>query len=171
MPTATKLSVNVNKIATLRNTRPNLNVPDLLRLSRVALEAGAKGLTIHPRPDERHIRFGDVDPLAALAREMNVEFNIEGNPFEGEYMNHCRRVKPDQCTLVPDEGSQSTSDHGWDCSRDGNRLRPIIAELQSLGCRVSLFLDPDPGRSATGERGRSRPDRVVYRAFCAGLRK
>lgn len=141
----TKLSINVNKIATLRNTRPNLNIPDLVRLSAIALDAGAQGLTIHPRPDERHIRSSDVDPLAALAKEHGVEFNIEGNPFEGEYMNHCRRVKPDQCTLVPDEGSQSTSDHGWDLSRDSDRLRPIIAELKSIGCRVSLFMDADCG--------------------------
>ena len=140
---ATKLSVNVNKIATLRNTRPNLNIPDLVQLSRIALEAGAQGLTIHPRPDERHIRSADVIPLAQLAREFNVEFNIEGNPFHGDYMDHCRLVKPTQCTLVPDEQSQSTSDHGWDVNRDGERLRPIIAELKSLGCRVSLFIDPD----------------------------
>ena len=143
-PMPTKLSINVNKIATLRNTRPNLNIPDLVRLSAIAIDAGVHGLTIHPRPDERHIRSSDVDPLAALARAKKVEFNIEGNPFEGAYMDHCRRVRPTQCTLVPDEAGQSTSDHGWDFSRDGERLKPIIAELRSIGSRVSLFVDPNP---------------------------
>ena len=141
---ATKLSVNVNKIATLRNTRPNLNIPDLLALSRVALETGVHGLTIHPRPDERHIRGSDVEPLADLLRAFpGAEFNIEGNPFQGRYMEHCRTVRPTQCTLVPDAEGQSTSDHGFDLAEDGQRLRPIIAELKSLGCRVSLFMDPD----------------------------
>lgn len=140
----TKLSVNINKIATLRNTRPNLNIPDLVALGRVALEAGAHGLTVHPRPDERHIRGSDVDPIAALVREFRgVEFNIEGNPFHGRYMDHCRETRPAQATLVPDSEGQSTSDHGWDLSRDAERVKPIIAELKSLGCRVSLFMDPD----------------------------
>jgi pyridoxine 5-phosphate synthase len=141
----TKLSVNINKIATLRNTRPNLNIPDLIALGRVALEAGAHGLTVHPRPDQRHIRASDVDPVAHLVAEFaDREFNIEGNPFEGDYMAHCRRTRPTQATLVPDESGQSTSDHGWDLRRDGDRVRPIVAELKSLGIRVSLFLDPDP---------------------------
>ena len=140
----TKLSVNVNKIGTLRNTRANLNVPDLIRLSRVALDAGAHGLTIHPRPDERHIRGMDVAGIAALVAEYpGREFNGEGNPFEGDYLDHCRRTLPTQCTLVPDEGGQSTSDHGWDLRRDGDRLRGIVDELKSLGCRVSVFLDAD----------------------------
>lgn len=140
----TKLSVNVNKIATLRNTRPKLNVPDLVRLSRVALQSGAHGLTIHPRPDERHIRAADVDAVANVVAEFaDAEFNIEGNPFEGAYLDHCRRTRPTQCTLVPDSVTQSTSDHGWDARGDGERLKPIVAELKSLGCRVSLFLDPD----------------------------
>ena len=141
----TKLSVNVNKIATLRNTRPNLNIPDLLALARVALESGAHGLTIHPRPDERHIRTRDVDPIAALVAEFpDAEFNIEGNPFQGEFMSHCRRTRPTQATLVPDDETQSTSDHGWDLRKDGERVRPIVDELKSLGIRVSLFLDPEP---------------------------
>ena len=142
---STKLSVNVNKIATLRNTRPKLNIPDLLALARVALEEGAHGLTIHPRPDQRHIRASDVEPVAHLVAEFaGAEFNIEGNPFEGEFMAHCRRTRPTQATLVPDESGQSTSDHGWDLRADGARVRPIIAELKSLGIRVSLFLDPEP---------------------------
>lgn len=144
----TKLSVNVNKIATLRNTRPNLNLPDLGGLSRMALEAGAHGLTIHPRPDERHIRSSDVDPIAELARAYAAEFAIEGNPFHGDFMEHCRRTRPTQCLLVPDDETQATSDHGWDVPRAAELLRPIVAELKGLGCRVSLFIDPDPVAAA-----------------------
>jgi pyridoxine 5-phosphate synthase len=140
----TKLSVNINKIATLRNTR-HLNIPNLIHLGRIALEAGAHGLTIHPRPDERHIRTTDVADVADLvARFPGAEFNIEGNPFHGLYMDHCRNTRPTQATLVPDTEGQSTSDHGWDLARDGERVRPIIEELQSFGCRVSLFMDADP---------------------------
>lgn len=142
---ATKLSVNVNKIATLRNARPNLNLPDLVAMSRVALDSGAHGITIHPRPDERHVRTADVAPIAALVASVpGAEFNIEGNPFQGEFMHHCRRTRPTQATLVPDDEAQATSDHGWDLRRDGGRVRPIVEELKSLGIRVSLFLDPEP---------------------------
>jgi len=141
----TKLSVNINKIATLRNQRPQLNIPDLVRTARICLGAGVAGITVHPRPDERHIRGADVPVIAKLVAEYpDAEFNIEGNPFEGEYMNHCRRVRPTQATLVPDTIRQSTSDHGWDLAKDGARLRPIITELRSLDCRVSLFMDPLP---------------------------
>ena len=141
----TKLSVNVNKVATLRNQRPQLNIPDLLHCARICLDAGAAGITIHPRPDERHVRARDVAPIAELvAGHRDAEFNIEGNPFEGKYMNHCRTTRPTQATLVPDDASQSTSDHGWDLAKDGERLRPIIAELKRFGCRVSLFMDPLP---------------------------
>jgi pyridoxine 5-phosphate synthase len=139
----TKLSVNLNKIATLRNTR-TLNIPDPLRLGRIALVAGAHGLTIHPRPDQRHIRATDVTPLALLASTFpDAEFNIEGNPFEGDYLRHCLETRPTQCTLVPDTIAQSTSDHGWNLSTDASRLEPIIARLKSAGCRVSLFMDFD----------------------------
>jgi pyridoxine 5-phosphate synthase len=139
----TKLSVNINKIATLRNTR-HLEIPNLLHLGRIALEAGAHGLTVHPRPDERHIRAKDVAPVAELVKQFAAaEFNIEGNPFHGLYMQHCRDTKPTQATLVPDSEGQSTSDHGWDLAREGERVKPIIATLQSYGCRVSLFMDPD----------------------------
>src|SRR5215218_2776717 len=141
----TKLSVNINKVATLRNTRPQLNIPDLLRCAKICLDAGAAGITIHPRPDERHIRSNDVPQVAQLlSRYRDAEFNIEGNPFEGEYMNHCRSTRPTQATLVPDTLAQSTSDHGWDLANHAEPLRPIIAELKSLGCRVSLFMDPLP---------------------------
>jgi pyridoxine 5-phosphate synthase len=139
----TKLSVNVNKVALLRNTRA-LGIPDVEKFARIALDAGAHGITIHPRPDGRHVRADDVSRLATLMREYpGREFNIEGNPFHN-LMDFVRATRPDQCTLVPDESGQFTSDHGWDIVRDGDRLRPIIDELRSLGVRVSLFMDPLP---------------------------
>jgi pyridoxine 5-phosphate synthase len=139
----TKLSVNVNKIATLRNTRPSLNIPDLVKLSEIAIEAGAEGITIHPRPDQRHIRDEDVAALSVLLqRYPGIEFNIEGNPFEGKYVEHCATVRPHQCTLVPDTVEQSTSDHGWQFPTDLDRLKPVVRQLKSFGCRVSLFMDP-----------------------------
>jgi pyridoxine 5-phosphate synthase len=136
------LSVNVNKIATLRNTR-HVGYPDLLKLSSIAIDARAAGITVHPRPDERHIRASDIAPLSQLCQARGVEFNIEGNPFEGHYLDHCRATRPTQCTLVPDAAGQSTSDHGWDLRRDLARVTPIVRDLQSLGCRVSLFMDAD----------------------------
>jgi pyridoxine 5-phosphate synthase len=140
----TKLSVNVNKIATLRNQRPNLNIPDVARLAEIALNAGAAGITVHPRPDQRHIRPNDVDALAALLKRYpQAEYNIEGNPFHN-YMEHIRRVRPAQCTLVPDDLSVITSNQGWDLKKGAERIAPVIAELKSLGARVRLFIDPDP---------------------------
>jgi pyridoxine 5-phosphate synthase len=147
----TKLSVNVNKIALLRNQR-DIDIPSVTGLAKVCLDAGAVGITVHPRPDQRHIRPGDVYELAELTS--NAEFNIEGNPFSqaaGPYpgfMEIVRRVRPTQCTLVPDSPAQSTSDHGWDMAANADRLRPIIEELKGLGCRVSLFVDPDPSQAA-----------------------
>jgi pyridoxine 5-phosphate synthase len=139
----TKLSVNVNKIATLRNTRA-VGYPDLIKLSRIALESGAAGITVHPRPDERHIRASDILPLAKLVREFpGAEFNIEGNPFEGAYVQHCREARPDQCTLVPDSPGQATSDHGWNLKRDAARVREVVGRLKDFGSRVSLFMDAD----------------------------
>ena len=139
----TALSVNVNKIALLRNTR-HLGVPDVVKLSRMALEAGAQGITVHPRPDERHIRAGDVGDLAALmAQWPHAEYNIEGNPFHN-LMDFVRSHRPHQCTLVPDSQDQFTSDHGWRFPADLQRLRPVLAELRALGVRVSLFMDPLP---------------------------
>ncbi|HWA11933.1 MAG TPA: pyridoxine 5'-phosphate synthase [Burkholderiales bacterium] len=137
---ATRLSVNVNKAALLRNSRP-LDVPDLRHIAGLAIDGGAQGITVHPRPDQRHIRATDVAPLRELTRERGVEYNIEGNPFHA-YMDYARGLRPEQCTLVPDAPGASTSDHGWDLARDGGRLRPVIAELKSLGIRVSLFMDP-----------------------------
>lgn len=142
----TKLSVNVNKVALLRNSRQG-DIPSVIRAARIALDAGAHGITVHPRPDQRHIRPADVDDIADLLRQppyRDREFNIEGNPFLGHYMDIARKVRPNQCTLVPDSPDQRTSDHGWDLARDGSRLKPIVRELQDLGCRVSLFMDPTP---------------------------
>lgn len=147
------LSVNLNKIATLRNTRA-LGIPDPVRFGRIALEAGAQGLTIHPRPDQRHIRAEDVARLAMLWKTefAGKEFNMEGNPFFGDYMEHVRAVRPTQCTLVPDSPEASTSDHGWMLTGAGTgnapRLGPLVAQMRALGCRVSLFMD---GGIAEGE--------------------
>jgi len=145
----TKLSVNVNKVATLRNTRP-LNVPSVLHCAKIALDAGAHGITIHPRPDHRHIRPDDVAELATLLKNYpegrGAEFNIEGNPFF-DYMPHIRNMgegRPTQCTLVPDSSEQATSDHGWELTEEVcGRLGPLVAEMKQLGCRVSLFMDAD----------------------------
>ena len=137
----TKLSVNVNKVALLRNSR-TLDIPGVEHVARLAIDGGAQGITVHPRPDGRHIRAGDVPVLHNLARTRGVEYNIEGNPFH-QVMNLVRSVRPDQCTLVPDDPGAFTSDHGWDLDRDGERLAPIVAELRALGVRVSLFMDPE----------------------------
>ncbi len=152
----TALSVNVNKIALLRNTR-HLNLPDVVRLSRIALEAGAQGITIHPRPDERHIRASDVMPLADLMKQWpEAEFNIEGNPFHN-LMDCVRQARPHQATFVPDSVGQFTSDHGWRFPDDAERLKPVIAEAQALGVRVSLFMDPIPEQMrAAREAGADR---------------
>jgi pyridoxine 5-phosphate synthase len=136
----TKLSVNLNKIALVRNSRGS-GIPSVTRAARICIDAGADGITVHPRPDERHIRPQDVYDLKEL---LTVEFNIEGNPFEPKLLELVRTVRPTQCTLVPDARHQLTSDHGWDLVRDGDALRPIIAELRNLGVRVSLFVDPVP---------------------------
>ena len=139
----TALSVNVNKVALLRNSR-HLGVPSVLQAATWCLRAGADGITVHPRPDERHIRAADVHELAALMKQWpQAEFNIEGNPFQN-LMAFVRELKPHQCTFVPDSEGQFTSDHGWDLEADGERLRPLIDECRALGVRVSLFMDPTP---------------------------
>ena len=139
----TALSVNVNRVALLRNSRP-LDIPNLVHIATLALQAGADGITVHPRPDQRHIRTQDVHDLhALLQRWPRAEYNIEGNPFHN-LMPLVRALRPQQCTLVPDSTEQATSDHGWDLGADGARLRPLIAELRHLGVRVSLFMDPLP---------------------------
>jgi pyridoxine 5-phosphate synthase len=138
----TLLSVNLNKVALVRNARGS-GSPSVLAAAKTCVDAGAGGITVHPRPDARHARFSDVRALAAFVdSERKVELNVEGNPFP-EFLELVRETRPQQCTLVPDAPHVVTSDHGWDLRIDGPRLRPIVAELQALGIRVSLFLDPD----------------------------
>jgi len=135
----TKLSVNLNKIALLRNQR-NIGIPNVIESAGTVIKAGTHGITVHPRPDERHIKYADVYELAEM---ITVEFNIEGNPFLGRYMEIVSEVKPNQATLVPDTPDANTSDHGWNLQADKGRLLPIIKQLKDLGIRVSLFMDPD----------------------------
>ena len=143
---STALSVNLNKIAVLRNSRGG-GEPDVLRAGIACLDAGAHGLTVHPRPDARHIRKADVYALAALCRARGVEFNIEGNPFAPPRPGYpgllalCEAAQPAQVTLVPDGDGQLTSDHGFDFVRDGAALRPLVAAFKALGSRVSVFVD------------------------------
>jgi len=140
----TRLSVNLNKIALLRNSR-SLGIPSVIGAARIALDAGAHGITVHPRPDARHIRSDDVHELAQLLKSHpTAEFNIEGNPFEPPLLELARAVRPQQCTLVPDDPGAFTSDHGWNLAHDSARLQPVVAELKKLGIRVSLFMDPLP---------------------------
>jgi len=139
----TSLSVNVNKVALLRNSR-HLGIPSVLKAAQICLEAGAQGITVHPRPDERHIRASDVRELAELMKQWpDREFNIEGNPFH-QLMDFVRTYKPHQVTFVPDSEGQFTSDHGWSFPKDAAQLKPLIAECKALGVRVSLFMDPEP---------------------------
>lgn len=139
----TKLSVNINKVATLRNTR-TLGIPSVVHFSKIALDAGAHGITVHPRPDQRHIRPSDVDDLIGLLKQYpHAEFNIEGNPLI-EYMDIVEKARPTQCTLVPDAREAFTSNHGWDLVSNEHRLRPLIKRLKEIGARVSLFMDPSP---------------------------
>ena len=142
MNRVTKLSVNLNKVALLRNAR-NIGIPSVAKAAQICVTAGAHGITVHPRPDERHARPSDVYELADLLRAApNIELNIEGNPFP-KFMEIVRAVKPTQCTLVPDNLEAFTSDHGWNLAEDGERLKPIIEELKEAGIRVSLFMDAD----------------------------
>ena len=140
-----RLSVNLNKIALLRNSR-RTGVPDLLRFARLAINAGAQGITVHPRPDERHIRRADVPAIANLLEPMRprIELNIEGYP-DDRLLEIAREAKPEQCTLVPDAPDAFTSEKGWELAGDQMRLaRPAIVALKALGARVILFIDPDP---------------------------
>lgn len=145
----TALSINLNKIALIRNSREG-NYPNILDFANTCIDCGVDGLTVHPRPDQRHIRPNDVRQLAELIAPLDeVEFNIEGNPFAdacGEYPGLIALVEetlPEQCTLVPDSDSQLTSDHGFDLKIQSDQLIPIIDQIKSLGVRVSLFMDPD----------------------------
>jgi pyridoxine 5-phosphate synthase len=138
----TRLSVNLNKVALLRNSR-SLGIPSVLRSAELSLASGAHGITVHPRPDARHIRPADVYELAEYLGTMpGVELNVEGNPFP-EFLELVRATKPDQCTLVPDGPDAITSDHGWNVEEHAARLGPAIAELRAWGVRVSLFMDAD----------------------------
>jgi pyridoxine 5-phosphate synthase len=136
---ATKLSVNINKFATLRNSRGGNN-PDVVKAAIDAQRFGADGVTVHPRPDERHIRYNDV---RAIKRIIETELNIEGNPREQKFVDLVLEVKPHQVTLVPDELGQITSDHGWDTIKHKSYLREIIGVFKAAGIRVSIFVDPD----------------------------
>jgi pyridoxine 5-phosphate synthase len=151
----TKLSVNLNKVALVRNTR-HLGIPSLTRAASLCLQAGAAGITVHPRPDERHIRAGDVRDLAALLREWpDSEFNVEGNPFHN--LMECvadlrqRQLPVHQVTFVPDGEGQFTSDHGWSFPQDAARLQPLIDQAHALGLRVSLFMDADSASMAAAK--------------------
>jgi pyridoxine 5-phosphate synthase len=144
----TSLSVNLNKVALVRNTR-HLGIPSVTRAATLCLQAGAAGITVHPRPDARHIRADDVVDLAELLKAWpDREYNIEGNPFHN--LMDCvhdlldRQLPVHQVTFVPDSEGQFTSDHGWNFPQDANRLRPLIAQAKSWGLRVSLFMDADP---------------------------
>ncbi|NVO84833.1 pyridoxine 5'-phosphate synthase [Hymenobacter terrestris] len=135
----TKLSVNINKIATLRNARGH-NRPDLLQAARDIERFGAEGITVHPRPDERHVRYQDVRDLKAVVK---TELNVEGNPTP-DFLDLVREVRPEQVTLVPDAPDAITSNAGWNTIEHQDYLHGIVAELKGLGCRVSIFLDPVP---------------------------
>jgi pyridoxine 5-phosphate synthase len=155
-----KLSVNLNAIAMLRNRR-DLPWPSVTGLGRIALQAGAHGLTVHPRPDQRHVRYSDLPELRALIDDEfpQAEFNIEGYPTE-EFLGLVEANEPDQVTLVPDDPSQATSDHGWDFSGKGNFLRDCVQRLKSKGIRVSLFADPDAGKPGMTAAKQTGTDRV-----------
>ena len=135
----TKLSVNINKIATLRNSRGH-NVPNLIQVAKDCERFGAQGITVHPRPDERHIRYADVHDLKKV---VTTEFNIEGNPREQKFIDLVLAVKPTQVTLVPDADGQLTSDHGWDTIKHKTYLKEIISLFKSHGIRTSVFVDAD----------------------------
>ncbi len=146
----TRLSVNINKVATLRNARGG-NKPDVQKTALDCEKFGAQGITVHPRPDERHIRYSDVRELRPL---LKTEFNIEGNPKEKKFIDLVLEVMPDQVTLVPDIQGQLTSDHGWDTIKNKDYLKEIISEFKKKNIRTSIFVDPDPkmveGAALTG---------------------
>ncbi|MGN7293428.1 pyridoxine 5'-phosphate synthase [Rhizobium sp. SAFR-030] len=155
-----KLSVNLNAVAMLRNRR-DLPWPSVAYLGRIALKAGAHGLTVHPRPDQRHIRFSDLPVLRALIDDEfpSAEFNIEGYPSE-DFLQLCEKTEPEQVTLVPDDPSQATSDHGFDFRAQGEMLKPIVARLKAGGMRVSLFADGDGDGEAVKLAKATGADRI-----------
>lgn len=168
----TKLSVNLNAIAMLRNRR-NLPWPSVTSLGRIALEAGAHGLTVHPRPDQRHIRFSDLPEIRALIDDEfpHAEFNIEGYPSE-DFLKLVETHQPEQVTLVPDDPTQATSDHGWDFWRNHDLLKPIVARLKRNGMRVSLFADGDADERQVDLAAATGTDRIeLYTGPYGGLRE
>ena len=145
----TNLSVNVNKIAWLRNARGE-GRPDIIELSKILIDCGIQGLTVHPRPDLRHITPDDVYDISSLCKESNIEFNIEGNPYSEPtkiypgFINLVKEIEPDQCTLVPDSPEQITSDHGWQIKEnDLESIKNIVDTLKTAKTRISFFVDPD----------------------------
>lgn len=166
-----RLSVNLNKIALLRNSR-RTGVPDLAHFARVALEAGAQGITVHPRPDERHIRGSDVPVLAAVLKGFSpaFEYNIEGYPDE-RLMELLRATRPAQCTLVPDAPDAFTSEEGWrlDAAQHASAV-PAIAAIRALGCRVVLFIDPDPAVPARARLAGADGVEIYTGSYAAAFR-
>ncbi len=166
-----RLSVNLNKVALLRNSR-RTGVPDLLHFARIALDSGAEGLTVHPRPDERHIRGSDVPALAALLAPYppRIEFNIEGYP-DDRLMSILQAVRPAQCTLVPDAPDAFTSEEGWSLDATQRALaEPAIAAIKALGCRVVLFIDPDPAAPARARDAGADGVEIYTGSFAAAFR-
>jgi pyridoxine 5-phosphate synthase len=162
---ATKLSVNINKIATLRNSRGGNN-PDVLKAAVDCQKFGAEGITVHPRPDERHIRYSDVRAIKSI---ITTEFNIEGNPQEDKFVELVLETKPTQVTLVPDEPGQLTSNHGWDAIKHGDYLRKIIPVFKEAGIRVSIFIDPvEEMVAAAADTGTDRIE-LYTEAYAAGF--
>ena len=148
-----KLSVNINKIATLRNSRGG-DTPNVLQAAIDCQKLGAEGITVHPRPDERHIRYSDVREIKPV---ITTEFNIEGNPLEDKFVDLVLEVKPTQVTLVPDDVGQLTSNHGWDTIRQASFLKNIITTFKDAGIRVSIFVDPiEDMVSAAADTGTDR---------------
>lgn len=165
----TKLSVNLNKVALIRNSRET-RIPSVVEAAKTVIGAGAEGITVHPRPDQRHIRPDDVYDLANLLADpqyKDIEFNIEGNPYAGPeangypgFMALVEQTTPHQATLVPDDPNQLTSDHGWDLTVESNELQGIIDRIKSMQVRVSLFMDPDTDQIARAAR--LGADRIEY---------
>lgn len=167
-----RLSVNLNKIALLRNSRTT-GVPDVLAFGQRVLDAGGKGITVHPRPDARHITWDDVFGLATLMQGARpaVEFNIEGRPT-ADFLDRVVRIKPEQVTLVPDSPQVLTSEKGWDLTGDERAyLRPIIERLKAAGSRICLFMDPDPAAVERVKDSGADGAEIYTGAFAAAFRR
>ena len=162
------LSVNLNAVAQLRNRR-SVPWPSVTGIARVVLDAGAQGITVHPRPDERHIRRTDVFELQTLLRShySHAEYNIEGYPTQ-DFLTLVEQAAPDQVTFVPDDPTQATSDHGWNVEANRAVLIPAIERMKALGIRVALFINADLESAARGMGCRSRPDRALHGALWRG---